>query len=150
MNLKTITASVGSGGANRNADVAAVQFLLNCVPAARGGPAQELKIDGKIGGLTIEAIRAFQRKRFNGFADGRIDPDGQTLMHLWSFDPTSGFNIPSGGQAASFDWYGALADAVAWYNSLPPGTKTSIKQFASSNSDMKGMFGTKGGGGIKG
>lgn len=149
MNLKKIAASVGTGGTNRSADVATVQFLLNCVPSTRGGPVQELKIDGKIGGLTIEAIRSFQRKRFNGFADGRVDPNGQTLMHLWSFDPTSGFSIPKVGQPASFDWYGALTDAVAWYNSLPPGTKSSVKQVASSYSDKQGNFGIKGGG-VKG
>jgi len=140
MNLKKIAASVGTGGANRSVDVATVQFLLNCVPAVRGGPAQELKIDGQIGGLTIEAIRGFQRKRFNGFADGRVDPNGQTLMHLWSFDPTSGFSIPKGGQPVSFDWYGALSDAVAWYNSLPAVTKGTVKQMAGSFSDKQGSI----------
>ena len=53
---KSITASVGQGGVNLAADVATVQFLLNCVPEEQGGPQAELAIDGLVGPLTIGAI----------------------------------------------------------------------------------------------
>ena len=69
MSGKNITASVGQGGANIPADVATIQYLLNCVPVAHGGPAQELEIDGFAGVLTIQSINHFQMLQF-GWSDG--------------------------------------------------------------------------------
>jgi hypothetical protein len=84
---KTITGSVGRGGRNYpHSDVMTVQYLLNCVPAAQGGPAKELVVDGAAGPRTIAAIEGFQR-RLGGFADGRVDPGGATLRALQARDP---------------------------------------------------------------
>ncbi len=80
-----ITAAVGAGGANHRNDAMLIQSLLNLVPAAAGGPAKLLKVDGLVGPLTIAAIRRFQSKF--GFSDGRIDPGGRTLSQLSAFSP---------------------------------------------------------------
>lgn len=78
-----ISASVGQGGANKAADVSAIQYCLDQVPPIDGGPTPPLKIDGLCGPKTIKAIRDFQLKHF-GWAgcDGRIDPDKQTIRKL--------------------------------------------------------------------
>lgn len=95
---KTISASVGQGGSNVRSDVATVQYLLNCVHSAQGGPLEELVIDGLIGPLTIGAIYRFQKSRFS-FSDGRVDPGGKTLGELHRYDPypDSGPVTPVGG-----------------------------------------------------
>jgi|GEM_PF-3283715 len=71
---KTIKASVGRGGTNNKADVLLVQELLK----AKG---HKLDIDGLIGPGTIGEIKAFQQSAF-GWADGRIDPGGQSWKAL--------------------------------------------------------------------
>ena len=83
---KTINGSVGVGGMNQPTDVMVVQYLLNCVPVHKGGPTIELVIDGIAGPKTVQAIRQFQATRM-GFADSRVDPNGQTLRKLHKFDP---------------------------------------------------------------
>ncbi len=55
-----ITASVGLNGANRPADVKAIQRALNFVTVADGGPAVPLKVDGISGQKTRDAIKDFQ------------------------------------------------------------------------------------------
>lgn len=80
---RTISASVGQGGANRSLDVVQVQELLNLIPTFEGGATPLLTVDGKIGPKTIGAIQQFQLKRFGwGGADGRIDVDGQSARWL--------------------------------------------------------------------
>ena len=72
---------------NLSSDTTTVQVLLNQAPASEGGAAPALAVDGKCGPLTIAAIRKFQLKRFGwGGADGRVDPDGPTLVALNTFD----------------------------------------------------------------
>ncbi len=83
---KEIQHSVGYGGSNVMTNVMVVQYLLNCVPTARGGPTAELAVDGIIGPKTIAAIRRFQTTNF-GRADGRVDPRGRTLQALQGYDP---------------------------------------------------------------
>ena len=84
MSIKIITATVGEGGANIPADVATVQYLLNCVPVSHGGPIKELKIDGFAGVVTIEAINRFQKIRF-GLSNSRADE--KTFGELKKYDP---------------------------------------------------------------
>jgi hypothetical protein len=86
MSLKTITATVGENGANIPADVATVQYLLNCVPASNGGPIKELKIDGFAGVVTIEAISRFQKAKF-GTSDSRLKAGDATFGELKKYDP---------------------------------------------------------------
>ena len=86
MSGKMITSAVGVGGKNNSADVATVQYLLNCVPVSSGGPAKELAIDGFAGVLTKQAITGFQQFNF-GKSDGRVDPGHSTIALLNSFDP---------------------------------------------------------------
>jgi len=84
---RSISASVGSGGANRKDDSVTVQELLNNVPPDRGGPAPLLVVDGLPWQKTQAAIRQFQRVHL-GFQwpDGRVDPGGKTLAGLNEFD----------------------------------------------------------------
>ena len=92
---KTISNAVGRGGRNfPPVDVMTVQYLLNCIPAARGGPAPELMIDGAVGPKTIAAIEKFQRT-LGGPADGRVDPGGATLRALQAKDPYPGQLLPA-------------------------------------------------------
>jgi hypothetical protein len=79
----TITASVGQGGVNKFDDVWNIQYGLDQTAPIDGGPNPQLKIDGKCGPKTIQAIRDFQKKHFGwSGCDGRIDPAGQTLRKL--------------------------------------------------------------------
>jgi hypothetical protein len=102
--MSILKRSVGFGGDNDPVDVCTVQYLLNCVPSANGGPAQELPVDGARhgGGFTrmVDAIRRFQARIFQGWSDGRVDPNGQTLMHLrrWNpADPSYASYVKQGG-----------------------------------------------------
>lgn len=73
--VRTLCASVGAGGTNQPADVRLVQELLN-------GTGRSLVVDGLIGRKTIEAIHTFQKGIFQGWSDGRIDPDETTFQRL--------------------------------------------------------------------
>ena len=89
MSGKKITAAVGLGEINIPADVATIQYLLNCVPVSYGGPMPELTIDGFVGVKTIQAINRFQTVQF-GRADGRIEPEqfgGMAFGTLKTYDP---------------------------------------------------------------
>lgn len=77
----SISAPVGEGGRNLAADTRTIQQALNEVNPAVERPAPLLKVDGIVGPKTLAAIRAFQKRRL-GFADGRVDPNGQTIRAL--------------------------------------------------------------------
>ncbi len=84
---KTISASVGRGGVNRQADTVTIQELLNRVPVSSGGPTPLLDVDGLCGPITTSAIQNFQLKQWGwALADGRVDPAGPTLARLNDFD----------------------------------------------------------------
>lgn len=73
----TISASVGLAGANIEADVMAVQRLLNAVILTLGLPL--LVEDGICADNTILAIQAYQAKVMEfSLPDGRVDPGGRT------------------------------------------------------------------------
>lgn len=80
--MVNITASVGQGGANRAADVLAIQKALNQIPPAKGGPDPKLAEDSRIGPKTIGAIVKFQRAHAGLVADGRVDAGGPTLAKI--------------------------------------------------------------------
>jgi len=86
--MASISASVGSGGANKKADVVTVQKLLNQYLAAQEEP--PLSASGTIDPDTILAIQAYQADVV-GIAnpDGRIDPGGKTWKAL---DSGQGFS----------------------------------------------------------
>jgi hypothetical protein len=86
---KSITASVGQGGANRRPDVLTIQEMLNRIAPAQGGPDPKLDVDGWIGPLTVAAIRKFQTRQF-GWADGRVDVDQVTIKKLNELGQTPG------------------------------------------------------------
>lgn len=103
MSLKTITASVGLNGANIPADVATVQYLLNCVPVSEGGPLQKLKIDGFAGVVTTEAINRFQNYHF-GSMESRVENGGRIFSELKKYDPqpfSAPIVAPNRGSAAA-------------------------------------------------
>jgi hypothetical protein len=82
------------GGKNMAQDVVNVQELLNMVPAAEGGPAPPLDVDGLCGPKTIAAIQKFQLAHFGWHgADGRVDPGGPTLAKLNEYESRS-FGAP--------------------------------------------------------
>lgn len=97
--MATISASVGSGGTNKAADVLTVQTLLNRYLAAQEEPL--LDACGTIDPDTILAIQAYQ-KDVVGIAapDGRIDPGGRTWKAL---DSGQGFAPTLSGKA----WWNA-------------------------------------------
>lgn len=79
--MTKILKSVGRGGANLYSDVLAIQGLLNkySIP----GATVPLKADGKAGPQTITRIELFQEKVMKMVKpDGRVDPDGKTLLKL--------------------------------------------------------------------
>jgi peptidoglycan hydrolase-like protein with peptidoglycan-binding domain len=88
---QNLSSTVGSGGSNRDPDVRKVQSLLNGVPSTWGGPAAKLKVDGLMGPLTVNAIRAFQNFQLGTIftPDGRVDPSGRSLRRLNHINSTS-------------------------------------------------------------
>jgi hypothetical protein len=93
--MAEIGASVGSGGANKPADVLAVEKLLNRYLAANGEP--PLAADGKVDVETILTIQSYQAEVV-GIAnpDGRVDPGGRTWRAL---DAGEGLTLPLSGAA---------------------------------------------------
>jgi peptidoglycan hydrolase-like protein with peptidoglycan-binding domain len=75
-----ITASVGTGGENREADVGVVQSALQQHGFSPGS------IDRKIGPITTSAIRRFQRG-FMRHPDGLVEVGRTTEQHLMSNSP---------------------------------------------------------------
>src|SRR3569623_1279798 len=97
-----ISASVGSGGANKSRDTRTVQALLNGIGPLEGGPPEMLAVDGIVGPKTLAAIRNFQTT-LGGLVDGRVDPAGPTIKALrnppGATFPITGFS--SGGARPS-------------------------------------------------
>ena len=83
--MQRLQGSVGTGGVNLSEDVRAVQEQLNKFDLA---PLKLLKVDGRSGPATNQAIRHFQT-RFVGMSspDGRVDPDGKTWKRLKNESP---------------------------------------------------------------
>lgn len=80
--MAKIGASVGTGGVNRPDDVKTVQSLLN-LNLAHLAPLPRLDVNGQCGPATVEAITEFQRNVMGAaLPDGRVDPDGRTLVKL--------------------------------------------------------------------
>lgn len=99
MNGRQIRQAVGKGCPNRRRDVSTVQYLLNCVPEADGGPAEELEVDGVCGEHTVAAVARFQLAR-TGETRGRIDPaglDGRAMALLQDYDPLPDVPLPFSG-----------------------------------------------------
>ena len=141
---KSISASVGRAGRNAYEDVRVVQYLLNCVPAGRGGPARELMIDGACGPLTTQAITGFQRA-LRGPTDGRVDPGGQTLQALRSFDPYPARALPAGQSAgkSSSSPYGQHGAGNVMAKGNPSGKSGNYGNYG--NSGKSGNYGGNGG-----
>src|SRR5689334_16473990 len=79
MSELSLSASVGAPPApNKPDDVRTVQGLLQKITPPL---AMKVAVTGKADLATLQAIREFQ-KRFFDHPDGRVDPDGRTLMHL--------------------------------------------------------------------
>src|SRR5947209_12556602 len=88
--MTPLTAPVGRGGANREADVRAVQALLDRHAWSAGRP--RLAVDGQAGLATVEAIESFQRAA--GLpADGVVAPDSPTLHALEVPPPGTGGTV---------------------------------------------------------
>lgn len=80
--MERIKHSVGQGGWNFPNDVAIVQALLN---RHRPSTRPLLAVDKVAGGLTVEAIKEFQKRVVNlPHPDGRIDPTGLTAEFLYT------------------------------------------------------------------
>ena len=90
---KSIRCAVGFGEPNLPDDVRVIQYLLNCVPPASGGPHKELLVDGHSGAATIEAIRRFQWA-IAKTPGARIAPHSSLLGTLKKFDPYPHLLLP--------------------------------------------------------
>lgn len=158
---KSISKSVGAGGANTREDVLTVQYLLNCVPIPLGGPSTELVLDGWIGPKTNAAITQFQKVQV-GKSDGRVDAGGTTFGLLKAYDPypSQKLNLPScepsgksngkmGGTPATGPY-----DPWGYYNPASPhymdGSKQPPDNYAGKNGSKGGDGGGGGGGGDNG
>ena len=92
-----ITASVGVGGKNAQADGVIIQVLLNLNRPAALPP---IAVDGAVGAPgTAAAIKEFQARVMGQAApDGRVDPGGGTLKALQAslppFDPATSLTAP--------------------------------------------------------
>jgi hypothetical protein len=100
--MASISASVGRGGVNKDADVRTVQELLNKHVLSLG--LALLLVDGDAGPNTTDALKKYQ-KVVVGLSkpDGRIDPGGKTWQSLsggQSFTPPSP-PAPASGQGLS-------------------------------------------------
>ncbi|MCC7237429.1 MAG: hypothetical protein IT163_19130 [Bryobacterales bacterium] len=89
---KNIRARVGAGAANHTGDVRTVQYLLNCVPARRGGPVSELAVDGVAGESTLQAVARFVRRVQAG--SEVFTPRGPALRALQQWDPYPRMKMP--------------------------------------------------------
>ncbi len=78
----SMQASVGRGAKNLPADVTIVQSMLNSLPETLGGPRPSLVVDGRVGPMTIAAIVRAQQALRRRIVDGRIDPNGPTIIAL--------------------------------------------------------------------
>jgi hypothetical protein len=99
--MEGITKSVGRGGVNLKGDVERVQKWLNL--AVYGAT---LKEDGAIGPGTIGGIDYFQAHDLKIKPDGRIDPDGATVIALRNRAEspqctTDSIGLPAAGTAAA-------------------------------------------------
>lgn len=92
--MATISQSIGQGGYNTAVqDIITIQTLLNKVPSGEGGPDPKLIVEGKNWGpnwgKTKAAIVKFQKAKFKGWSDGRIDPErfgGMTMKELNKYE----------------------------------------------------------------
>lgn len=111
-----ITKSVGFNGANEKADVKFIQSALNAHANFHKASISILKIDGRCGPKTIEAIRTFQ-KDYAGInhPDGRVDPNGKTLRYLTMYLPTN--NIASAQQTLPANNFAGLESINITYSS---------------------------------
>lgn len=78
---------------NASADVRIVQTLLRTVRPPLFAP---LAVTGRADANTLNAIREYQR-RFMSRPDGRIDPNGRTLMRL-NWEPTARQDVQTAQQ----------------------------------------------------
>jgi peptidoglycan hydrolase-like protein with peptidoglycan-binding domain len=102
-----IMTSVGQGGINRDSDVRSVQTALNTFAAKLG--ILPLRVDGKSGPKTIDAIKKFQRVIVRApVAGGKIDPNDQTARALFG----SGAAAPAPAAAGAA---GPLSGAAWWH-----------------------------------
>ncbi len=78
-----ITKSVGRGGHNDLADVAAIQILLNVNLSRLGGTEPPLVVDGRIGNTTIARLELFETAAMGqANSDGIVAPDDATVEAL--------------------------------------------------------------------
>lgn len=115
--MERIKHSVGQGGWNFPHDVVIVQALLN---RHRPSTCPLLAVDKVAGGLTVEAIKEFQKRVVNlPQPDGRIDPTGLTAEFLYT-SPT---------------WL-SVQGTVKYLNTLVATVESGIKRAASGAASM--------------
>jgi len=106
---------VGTNARNRDDDVLIVQQLLNTVPASAGGASPALDLDGWCITNTIGAIQNFQRRQFNGWSDGHVDPGGKTIKALNDLAAASGSrSLPLPDKDPSDLAVDSIPQALAW------------------------------------
>lgn len=153
---REITESVGNNGRNLRPDVDAIQEMLNMVPPFEGGPSRLLKVDGIVGNKTIGAIQQFQLHRFGwSGADGRVDPDHQTMRWLRAMEGGHGrtafqlarAELAGGVQGVSDAYFAIIGPGAALYSlgtrPEPDPTKIAEKLTFSSNPSQWKAFQTQ-------
>lgn len=116
--MRMILQSVGRGGANIPTDVQLVQTLLN--KNIRQLQLRPLRVDGRLGPKTLEAIEAFQRLIVHmAEPDSRVDPSGKTLKALINSKGSlaSHARVPLGSRQAEKPtprWMSVAAGEANW------------------------------------
>ncbi len=111
--VSSLGGSVGAGGANNPNDVKAVQAALG------------IAADGKCGGGTISAIKAFQQSIGQANPDGRVDPGGSTARALagGGGGGAGGGAAPANAAAEAGAPAAAAADSGDLFDNLVQGAK---------------------------
>lgn len=112
---KVIGGSVGKSGANRQADVVVIKYLLNCVVVKNGGPPEELALDGLCSPKTERAILRFPKAI--GVEGGKVNVGGMTFWAFSQYDPYPNQKLnlwQSGGHAPKSLKRGGIASTNSW------------------------------------
>lgn len=111
-----ISASVGRGGTNNEADVRVVQKLLR------------ITVDGQVGPKTIGAIETVQRSIFNGWSDGLVEPGGRTWRHISQGNAGEERPAPTRNDATTPDGAGEVdaSESTGGYFSHPRANQVSL------------------------
>lgn len=130
----TLGASVGNNGTNRPDDVRTVQTLLNALTTTEGRPSAPLSVDGRVGPMTVAAIRRFQAAQRLAVVDGLVEPNRNTVRALGNV--LNSRNALPAGLPAVTDPDPAFVSALRGNAPVPPGRPVTDRATAAAAPSM--------------